>query len=69
MFPLMNGFKNGDALSPLHKNFALVYAIMGVQVKQDGMKLNDKHQLLLYADDEKRLAGRIHNIKELQKFC
>jgi len=42
---------------------------MGVQVKQNGMKINDTHQLLVYADDEKILAGSIHNIKELQKFC
>jgi hypothetical protein len=65
----MKGFKKGYALSPLLFTFALEYAIMGVQVKQNGTKLNDTHQLLLYADDEKRLAGSIHNKKELQKFC
>ena len=30
---------------------ALGYAIRKVQVIQDGLKLNDTHQLLVYADD------------------
>ena len=32
MFPIMNGLKYGDALSPLLFNFALGYAIRRVQV-------------------------------------
>ena len=50
MFPIRNGLKQGDALSPLLYNFALQYAIRRVQVIQDGLKLNDTHQLLVYAD-------------------
>jgi hypothetical protein len=38
-------------LSPLLFNSALEYAIRRIQVNQDGMKLNDTHQLLVYADD------------------
>ena len=64
MFPIRSGLKQGDALSPLLFNFALEYAIGRVQVNQDGMKLNDTHQLLVYADDVSILGGRGHTIKK-----
>jgi hypothetical protein len=38
MFPIRNGLKQGDALSPLLFNFALEYAIKRVKVNQDGLK-------------------------------
>jgi len=45
-------------------NFALEYAIMRVQVNQDGLKLNGTHQLLAYADDVNILGGSTHTLKE-----
>jgi len=45
-------------------NFASDYAIRRVQVNQDGLKLNDTHQLLAYADDANMLGGSVHTVKE-----
>ena len=65
MFPIRNGLKQGDSLSPLLFNFALEYAIRRVQVNQDGLKLNGTHQLLAYVDDVIRiLGGSVRTVKE-----
>ena len=63
-FPIRNGLKQGDALSPLHFNFALEYAIRRVQVNHDGLKLNGTRRLLAYTDDVNKLGGSIHTLKE-----
>jgi len=54
--------KHGDALSPFLFNFALEYAIRRVKVNQDGLKLNDTPQLLVYVDDIKILGGGVHSV-------
>jgi len=64
VFPIRNGLKQGDALSPLLFNFAVEYAIRRVQVNQNGLKLNGTHHLLVYTDDVNLLGGSICTIKE-----
>jgi len=64
MFPNRNDLKQGDTLSPFLFNFAADYAIRRVQVNQDGLKLNGKHQLLVYAGDVNILRGSVHTIQE-----
>jgi hypothetical protein len=63
-FPIQNGLKQRDALSPLLCNFALEYVIRKVQEKQMGLKLNRTHRLLAYADDVNLLGDNIDTIKK-----
>jgi hypothetical protein len=43
IFPVRNGLKKEDGLSPLLFNFALEHAIRRVQVNQDDLKLSSSH--------------------------
>ena len=64
LFPISNGFNQGDVLSSLFFNFDLEYAIRRHQVIHGGLKLNGTHQHLFYADDVIILGGRVYTIKK-----
>jgi hypothetical protein len=67
-FPIRNGLKQGDALSPLLFNFALEYAIRKVQENQVGLKPNEAHQLPAYTDDVNLLGDNIDTISKTKKL-
>ena len=43
MFPIKDGFKQGNVLSPLLSSFTSEYVISRVKVNQEDLKLNSTH--------------------------
>jgi hypothetical protein len=41
-----------------------VYVARGVPVNQDGLKLNDAHQLLIYADNVNTLGSSVQTVRK-----
>jgi hypothetical protein len=61
-FPIQNGLKQGDALSPLIFTFYLEYAIRKFQENRARLKLNGTHQPLAYSDDVNLLGDNMDTI-------
>jgi hypothetical protein len=64
MFPIRNGLKQGDALTPLLFKFSLGYTIIRFHVNEDGWKLNVTHQLLIYPNEVNILEGSVDTTKK-----
>jgi hypothetical protein len=67
-FPIRNGLKQGDALSPLLFIFTSECVIRKAEENQMGLKLNGTNQLLAYAGDVNLLGDDTDTIKKRQKF-
>ena len=65
-FPIENGLKQGNALSSLLFIFALEYAIRKVQETSLGLDMNDRHQVLAYANDVNLIDDDIRPVDKMQ---
>jgi hypothetical protein len=63
-YPMQNGLKQGDALSPVLFYFAVEYAITNVHENHMELKLNGANQVLVYAYDVNLLGDNIDSIKK-----
>jgi hypothetical protein len=67
-FPIKESLKRGSSSSRLLFNIDLEFAIRKVQENQVGLKSDETHQLLVYADDVNLLGDSIDTIKENKEF-
>jgi hypothetical protein len=63
-FPIQNGLRQGDSLSPRLFNFALEYAVSKVLEIHVGLKLSATHWRLAYAHDVNLLGNNIEAINK-----
>jgi hypothetical protein len=63
MYLIQNGLKENEVLSPQLLHLAVGYAIRKVQEDQEGLKLNEIHQHLVYADGVNMLGYDINTMK------
>ena len=64
MYTIKTVLKQGKVSTPLTLNFPLDYAIRGIQVNQDGLKLNGTHQLLVHADNVNTMGESVYTVKK-----
>jgi hypothetical protein len=68
MFPIQNGLKPGDSLSPLLFYFSLEYTLRKVQENQARMTLTKAHQLLVYSYIVTLLGDNVNTERKTQKL-
>jgi hypothetical protein len=67
-FPVQNGLKQGVTLLLVLFNFAVEYTIRRLQESQEGLKSNETHQCLAYADDDNIVGENIDTTKKNTGF-
>jgi hypothetical protein len=68
-FPLKNALKEGDAFSSLLFMFVLEHVIRKVDAKQERLKLNGIHRLLVCTNDVNLPDASINIMKHRNYIC
>ena len=64
-FPIENGLKQGDTLSPLLFNFVLECAVRKAQETRLGVDIEGTHQILANKDDVNLIGKDIRTIERI----